>query len=388
MLSPKIEQTRAEFRSWLRNNLPDLPRWKQLHAQGPVRERIDFLKDWQRRLYDGRWIAVHFPTEYGGRDASLLEHLAVHEEMVRVAAPPLINGPSISIFGPTLLVFGRPDQKQRYLPKLLSAEEVWCLGFSEPNAGSDLASLRTRAAREGDEWVLNGQKVWTTYANQADYCMFLVRTDPNVPQHKGISCLIVPLQTPGVTVRPLREMTGDTDFNEVFLDNARVPADSVVGEINKGWQVILTALGHERGTLLLVDHMRRQGDMERLMKVIRWRGKTDERTTRQQFAQFLIEVEVMKLHCFKVMSDLEQGRPQSDVSVLKLYSSELGQRLNDFALGVQGPYAQLWRGAPRVVDDGQWQYGWLMARAMTIASGTSEVQRNIIAQRLLGLPRG
>ncbi len=386
-LSPKIEQTRTEFRAWLRSNLPDQRRWKELHDQGPTRERIDFLKDWQRRLYDGRWIAVHFPGEYGGRDASLLEHLAVHEEMVRVAAPPLINGPSISIFCPTLLVFGSPDQKQRYLPKLLSAEDVWCLGFSEPNAGSDLASLRTRAAREGDEWVLNGQKVWTTYANQADYCMFLVRTDPNAPQHKGISCLIVPLRTPGVTVRPLREITGDTDFNEVFLDNARVPADSVVGEVNKGWQVILTALGHERGTLLLVDHMRRQEDMERLMKVIRWRGKTDERTTRQQFAQFLIEVEIMKLHCFKVMSDLEQGRPQSDVSVLKLYGSELVQRLDDFALGVQGPYAQLWRGAARVVDDGQWQYGWLMARAMTIASGTSEVQRNIIAQRLLGLPR-
>lgn len=387
-LSPKIEHTRAEFRSWLRSNLPDQHRWKQLHDQGPVRERIEFLKQWQRRLYDGGWIAVHFPAEYGGRDASLLEHLAVHEEMVRVAAPPLINGPSISIFGPTLLVFGRPDQKQRYLPKLLSAEEVWCLGFSEPNAGSDLASLRTRATREGDEWVLNGQKVWTTYANQADYCMFLVRTDPTAPQHKGISCLIVPLRTPGVTVRPLREMTGDTDFNEVFLDNARVPADSVVGEVNKGWQVILTALGHERGTLLLVDHMRRQEDMGRLMKVIRWRGKTDERTTRQQFAQFLIEVEIMKLHCFKVMSDLEQGRPQSDVSVLKLYGSEFVQRLDDFALSVQGPYAQLWRGAPRVVDDGQWQYGWLMARASTIASGTSEVQRNIIAQRLLGLPRG
>jgi len=387
-LSPKIEQTRAEFRSWLHANLPDLQRWKQLHDHGPVRERIEFLKEWQHRLYDGRWIAVHFPSEYGGRDATLLEHLAVHEEMVRVAAPPLINGPSISIFGPTLLVFGRPDQKQRYLPKLLSADEVWCLGFSEPNAGSDLASLRTRATREGDEWVLNGQKVWTTYANQADYCMFLVRTDPSVPQHKGISCLIVPLQTPGVTVRPLREITGDNDFNEVFLDNARVPADSVVGEVNKGWQVILTALGHERGTLLLVDHMRRQEDMARLAKVIHRRGTVADRTVRQQFAQFQIEVEIMKLHCFKVMSDLEQGRPQSDVSVLKLYGSELVQRLDDFALSVQGPYAQLWRGTPQVVDEGQWQYGWLMARAMTIASGTSEVQRNIIAQRLLGLPRG
>ena len=191
-----------------------------------------------------------------------------------------------------------------------------------------------------------------------------------------------------MTVRPLREITGDNDFNEVFLDNARVPADSVVGEVNKGWQVILTALGHERGTLLLVDHVRRQDDMARLAKVIRWRGTVADRRVRQQFAQFQIEVEIMKLHCFKVMSDLEQGRPQSDVSILKLYGSEMVQRLDDFALGVQGPYAQLWRGAPRVVDDGQWQYGWLMARAMTIASGTSEVQRNIIAQRLLGLPRG
>ena len=387
-VSPTLEKTRAEFRAWLRDHLPDRNEWQRLHDHGPTPERIAFLKDWQRRLYDGRWIAVHWPHEYGGRDASLLDHLVVHEELVRAEAPPLINGPSISIFGPTLLVFGRPEQKQRYLPKLLSAEEVWCLGFSEPNAGSDLASLRTRAARDGDHWVLNGQKVWTTYANQADYCMFLVRTDPTVSQHKGISCLIVPLHTPGVTVRPLREITGDTDFNEVFLDNARVAADSVVGEVNQGWQVILTALGHERGTLLLVDHVRRQSDMAKLRTLIRRRGKTGEPTTRQQFAQFHIEVEIMKLHCFKVMSDLEQGRPQSDVSILKLYGSEMVQRLDDFALGMQGPYAQLWRGAPGVVNDGQWQYAWLMARAMTIASGTSEVQRNIIAQRLLGLPRG
>jgi alkylation response protein AidB-like acyl-CoA dehydrogenase len=387
-LSPKLEQTRAEFRAWLHGHLPDGAAWKRLHDHGPAPERIAFLKDWQRRLYDGRWIAVHWPSAYGGRDASLLEHLVVHEELVRADAPPLINGPSISIFGPTLLVFGRAEQKQRYLPSLLSADEVWCLGFSEPNAGSDLASLRTRAARDGDDWVINGQKVWTTYANQADYCMFLVRTDPEAPQHKGISCLIVPLRTPGVTVRPLREITGDTDFNEVFLDNVRVRADSVVGEPNKGWQVILTALGHERGTLLLVDHVRRQGDMARLRRLIRRRNGAADRVTRQQFAQFHIEVEIMKLHCFKVMSDLEQGRPQSDVSVLKLYGSEMVQRLDDFALTLEGPHAQLWRGTPGAVDDGQWQYAWLMARAMTIASGTSEVQRNIIAQRLLGLPRG
>lgn len=387
-VSPTIERTRAEFRSWLDRNLPDPKRWQQLHDRGPLPERIAFLKAWQRRLYDGGWVAVHWPSAYGGRDASLLEHLAVCEELVRADAPPLINGPSISIFGPTLLVFGTPAQKERYLPKLLSADEVWCLGFSEPNAGSDLASLRTRATREGDQWVVNGQKVWTTYANQADNCMFLVRTDPQAPPHKGITCLIVPLRTPGITVRPLREMTGDTDFNEVFLDSVRLPVDSVVGEVNKGWQVILTALGHERGTLLLVDYVRRQGDMARLLRRVRAGNGRGEATRRQQLAQLYIEVEIMKLHGFKVMSDLEQARPQSDVSVLKLYGSEMVQRLDDFALTLQGPYAQLWRGSAHVVDDGQWQYAWLMARAMTIASGTSEVQRNIIAQRLLGLPRG
>lgn len=388
--SAEVEQTRREFRAWLNDHQPDRACWNRLKehgAHGPTPERVAFLKDWQRQLYEARWAAVHFPSSLGGRDASLLHHLVVHEELVRADAPPLINGPSISIFAPTLLVFGSEEQKQRYLPRLLGAEDVWCLGFSEPNAGSDLASLRTRAERDGDDWVVNGQKVWTTYANQADYCLFLVRTDATAAPHKGISCLIVPLKTPGITVRPLREITGETDFNEVFLDNARVPLDSVVGAVNDGWRVILTALGHERGTLLLVDHVRRQADLARLKRLMRERKQTADPVARQGFAQFFVEVEIMGFHCAKVMSDLQQGRPQNDVSILKLYGSEMVQRLDDFGLAMQGPAAQLRRGDPRAIDDGQWQYAWLMARAMTIASGTSEVQRNIIAQRLLGLPR-
>lgn len=385
--SPSIEQTRAEFRAWLADKIPDLSQWDSLRASGSLESRIVFLKAWQRQLYDARWIAVHWPVAYGGRGATLLDHLAVQQELVRSGAPPLINGPSISIFGPTLLDFGTPEQKKRYLPKLLSADEVWCLGFSEPNAGSDLASLRTRAVRDGDDWLISGQKVWTTYANQADYCLFLVRTDTEAPPHTGISCLIAPLRTDGITVRPLREMTGENDFNEVFLDNARVPARNVVGEVNKGWQVILTALGHERGTLLLVDHVRRQRDLTRLNEMLRRSSRSGERICRQKLAQLYIEIEIMGLHCVKVMSDLEHQRPRSDVSVLKLYGSELAQRLADFALDVQGTYAQLTAGSARLVDDGHWQHAWLMARALTIASGTSEVQRNIIAQRLLGLPR-
>jgi alkylation response protein AidB-like acyl-CoA dehydrogenase len=385
--SPEIETTRHQFRAWLRDSLPAFAAWEEIKETATLDARIDFLKRWQRRLYDSGWIAVHWPAEYGGRGASLLAHLAVQQELARAEAPPLINGPSLSIFGPTLLTFGTAEQKARYLPKLLSADEVWCLGFSEPNAGSDLASLRTRAVRDGDDWLVSGQKVWTTYANQADYCLFLVRTDPDAPPHKGISCLIAPLRAEGVSVRPLREMTGENDFNEVFLDNARVPAGNVVGEVNKGWRVILTALGHERGTLLLVDQVRRQGDLARLRDALLASSKCDDRIYRQRLAQLWTDVEVMRLHCVKVASDLENGRPQSDVSVLKLYGSELAQRLADFALDVQGVFGQLWKGDVGKADGGHWQHAWLMSRALTIASGTSEVQRNIIAQRLLGLPR-
>ncbi len=385
--SPTLERTRAEFRAWLAHNLPDRRTWQRIEASDDTAARIAFLKAWQRRVYEARWVAVHWPSAHGGRDATLLDHLVVTEELLKAEAPPLINAHSISISGPTLLTFGTPAQKTRYLPTLLSGDEIWCLGFSEPNAGSDLASLRTRAVRDGDHWVLNGQKVWTTYANQSDFGLFLVRTDPSAPNHKGISCLIVPLRSDGLTIRPLREMTGDNDFNEVFLDNVRVPANNIVGEVDKGMQVIMTALGHERGTLVLVDRVRMRRQIERLLQLIGRVANGSDRTMRQQVAQYYTEVEIMRLHCVRVMSDLEQGRPPTDVSILKLFGSELAQRLDDFALSVQGPYAQLWKGAPRVIDDGSWQHGWLMARALTIASGTSEVQRNTIAQRLLGLPR-
>lgn len=386
-LAPAVEKTRNEFRAWLRDNLPERTAWKRLENSDDLPARIAFLKDWQRKLYEARWVAVHWPAEYGGRDGSILEHLAVTEELLRAEAPPLINAHSISISGPTLLGFGTAEQKARYLPKLLSADEVWCVGFSEPNAGSDLASLRTRAERDGDDWVLNGQKVWTTYANQSNFGLFLVRTDPTAPNHKGLSALIVPIPSPGLEVRPLREMTGENDFNEVFLDNARVPSGNLVGEVNKGWQVIMTALGHERGTLLLVDRVRMRQHIARLLRLVHRQEQGADPLVRQQVAQLYTEVEIMGLHCFKIMGDIEQHRPGTDASVLKLFGSELAQRLHDFALAVEGPYAQLWGDGARAFDEGEWQYSWLLARALTIASGTSEVQRNIIAQRLLGLPR-
>ncbi|GBD25385.1 Putative acyl-CoA dehydrogenase FadE17 [bacterium HR30] len=382
-----LEQTRQEFRSWLQAHRSTWAPWASVRHTEDAAQRVEFLRHWQRTLQGDRWVAVHFPENLGGRGASLLEHLVVQQELARADAPPLINGAAISIFAPTLLVFGTLEQQRRYLPPLLAADELWCLGFSEPNAGSDLASLRTRAEQVGDTFVVNGQKVWTTYANQANYGLFLVRTNPSAPPHKGISCLILDMESPGVTVRPLREITGDTDFNEVFLENVVVPATNLVGELNRGWEVILTALGHERGTLLLVDHVRRKVELEELHRWLRATGKANDLLVRQRFAEFWTEVTIMGLHGLALISDLQHGRTPTNVSVLKLYGSELAQRFLDFAVTAQGPYAQLWRGDLRVVRDGAWQHAWLMARAMTIASGTSEIQRNIIAQRLLGLPR-
>ncbi|MGH7818814.1 MAG: acyl-CoA dehydrogenase family protein, partial [Candidatus Binatia bacterium] len=350
------------------------------------------LRTWQRRLHEGRWLVVHWPEEVGGRGLTMLEHLIVQEELLRAEAPPLINAASLSIVGPTLLTFASDEQKKRHLEKFLSAEEIWCIGFSEPGAGSDLGSVRTRAERRGDVYVLNGQKVWTTYAHVADWGFFLVRTDAALPKHKGLTTLILDMKRPGIVIRPLVEITGDVDFNEVFLDNVEVPAANVIGGENQGWKVILTSLGHERGTLNVVDRVRLQRDLLRLIARARETGPggrpaVEEPVFRQRIAQSWIEMEIVRLFSIRILSDLERGRPTPDSSVIKLFSSEVAQRMYDVALEIVGPYAQLWRGETRAPDGAAWQHGRLLSFARTIAAGTSEIQRNIIAERILGLPR-
>jgi alkylation response protein AidB-like acyl-CoA dehydrogenase len=385
--NPEIERFRERLRAWLARHQPARDAKAYVAGEGDDAERIAFLKRWQRALFEAGFLAVHWPKDCGGQGLSLLHHIAANEELVRAAAPPLINGPSISISGPTLLACGTPEQRRRYLPKLLSADEIWCLGFSEPNAGSDLASLRTVAVRDGDDFVINGQKVWTTYGHMADFGLFLVRTDPGAPKHKGISCLIVPMRSPGITVRPLREMTGDHDFNEVFLEDVRVPAANLVGEPNRGWQVILTALGHERGTLVVVDRVRLKSALDRIVTNL---GADPEKRldarVRQRIAQSYIETEIQGLHAVKILGDLEQHRPPTESSILKLFGSEVAQRLWELGLGLQGPYGLLFADSKHVREAGSWQHAHLMSFSLTIASGTSEVQRNIIAERLLGLP--
>jgi alkylation response protein AidB-like acyl-CoA dehydrogenase len=385
---PLLEGLRAEFRDWLAANRPtrrDPPPPER--ALDP--EWIGHLKDWQGRLARERWLAVHWPEDCGGRGLGLGAHLVVTEELTRADAPPLINGPAMSIFGPTLLLHGTPDQRRRYLPKLLSAEEVWCLGFSEPSAGSDLASLRTRAECQDESfWRLSGQKVWTSYAEAADLGFFLVRTDPEAPPHKGISCVIIDMRAPGVSVRPLKQITGEREFAEVFLDGALARREDFVGELNRGWEVILAALGHERGTLLVVDGIRMEGSFTALVRLAREIGVARESVWRDRIAAAWIDVRLVRLLSMRLLGELERGAPSPATSVLKLVSSESSQRLADLALAVERDYAQLYRESPRVRDGGRRQHAWLMSRAATIASGTSEVQRNIIAERLLGLPKG
>jgi alkylation response protein AidB-like acyl-CoA dehydrogenase len=298
-------------------------------------------------------------------------------------------GPGLT--GPTLIHHGSAAQKKRFLEPILRGDEVWCQGFSEPGAGSDLAGLSTRGEVEGDHLVVNGQKVWTSYARYAEWCILIVRTDPRAPKHRGLTFALLDMKTPGITIRPLVEMTGVAWFNEVFFENVVIPLDMVVGEINRGWEIAITTLSHERGTVVPYQRLKQQLDgvaalAKRLAKDV---PLTAAPLVRQRFAQLAIDVEVLRLTAYRNITHImRSGRPGPEGSMLKLLWSELEQRIMEVASWISGPYGQLDEHAPHAYDEGRWQYGYLWSRAATIYAGTSEVQRNIISQRVLGLPRG
>ena len=383
--SPAEERFRRELRAWLAANPPgpepaDLDAWV---AHG---------KAWQRRLYDAGWCGVHWPAAYGGRGASLIEQIIFQEEMARVGAPQLINLAGLTMGGPVLIAHGTEAQKQRYLQKILAAEEIWCQGFSEPNAGSDLAALRTRAVVDGDEFVVNGQKVWTSFARYADWCMLLVRTNPDAPKHKGITFLLVDMHSPGVTVRPLKQISGDEDFNEVFFEDVRVPRANVVGRVDAGWDIAITTLMHERQTLTFSRQLQSRVALEQLLALARrWPAGAPLRCqplARQQLAAAVIESEAMRYTALRNLTRaLRGGEPGPEGSVEKLFWSEMYQRMLEHAVGLAGPFGQLMPGSPHAVEDGRWPHLLLYSRGRTIAAGSSEIQRNIIAERVLGLPR-
>ncbi|MFN8640937.1 MAG: acyl-CoA dehydrogenase family protein [Candidatus Binatia bacterium] len=383
--SPAEERFRGELRAWLAANPPGPE-----PADGAA--WVTHGKAWQRRLYDAGWCGVHWPAAYGGRGASLIEQIIFQEEMARAGAPQLINLAGLTMGGPVLIAHGTEAQKRRYLQKILAAEEIWCQGFSEPNAGSDLAALRTRAVLDGDDFVVNGQKVWTSFARYADWCMLLVRTNPDAPKHKGITFLLVDMHSPGVTVRPLKQISGDDDFNEVFFEDVRVPRGNVVGAVDAGWDIAITTLMHERQTLTFSRQLQSRVALDQLLALARrWpagRPLARQPLARQQLAAAVIDSAAMRYMALRNLTrTLRRGEPGPEGSVEKLFWSEMYQRMLEQAVGLTGPFAQLLPGAAHAVDDGRWPHLMLYSRGRTIAAGSSEIQRNIIAERVLGLPR-
>jgi alkylation response protein AidB-like acyl-CoA dehydrogenase len=384
------QRFRDEVSGWLRRHLPAGWGTAAFRAPQTMEEEVAFARSWLRTLHEGGWAGLSWPKEYGGRGCSLLEQLIYHEEYARVRAPSLMSlGVGIALVGPTVIHHGTEQQKKRFLPKMLSGDEIWCQGFSEPNSGSDLASLRTRAELRGDELVINGQKIWTSYARFARWCILLVRTDPTAPKHKGITYVLVDMTTPGITIRPLREMTGHSWFNEVFFDEVRVPRANIVGEINRGWQISLTTLGHERS--VGAPHARVMEELKDLIRLAKSRvgeGSVADPGFRQKIAQHYIDAEILRFCGYRMVTEIvRKGQPGPEGSILKLFLSELDQRIKDTAVELEGPYSHLVADSPHAIENGRWQHELLWSRAATIYAGTSEVQRNIISQRVLGLPR-
>jgi alkylation response protein AidB-like acyl-CoA dehydrogenase len=386
-LTPNEQAFRDEFRAWLKENVP--AEWKGGGIGSEDREDyLKYLRDWQRRLYEGGWAGISWPKAYGGRGASLMEQAIFQEELARANAPQLIGTIGLSLVGPTIIALGTEEQKARYLPSILSGEEIWCQGFSEPNAGSDLAALGSKAAREGNDFIINGQKIWTSFAQLADWCLLLVRTDSEAPKHKGITCLLLDMHSEGVSVCPLRQMSGDSGFNELFFSNVRVNASQVLGEINKGWTTAITALMNERANLGTGVQVVFKRNLEALIA----RSRTVERNgrpasldplVRQKLAQAFLELEILRLNTNRALTSLSKtGIPGPEGSTLKLYWSEMNQRTQQIAQEILGHYGQL-----KEFDNGLWEYAYLRSRGNTIEAGTSEIQRNIIAERVLGLPK-
>jgi alkylation response protein AidB-like acyl-CoA dehydrogenase len=381
---------RDTLRAWLDQNAP------ALLADGPQyadpEKRWERAMRWHKALFDAGWIGIYWPKEYGGRGATLVEQYIHEEEMDRINAPGTINPVGLNIAGPTIMQWGTDEMKHRYLPRILAGDEIWCQGYSEPGAGSDVASLTTRAEDRGDYFVVNGQKVWTTLAHRAHFCLLLCRTDSAAPKHKGLSYMLVDMKTPGITVRPLVQMTGNHDFNEIFFEDVAIPKANLLGPQNDGWRVGVTTLMFERitvGALLQIER-----EAERLRELLTrpdasGRRLSEDPSVRQRFAQIQTECQAARYSSLRSLTRRLKGQPPGpEGSIAKLFRTEAMLRMVSFAEEVLGPYAQLVEGSPFAVEHGRWMHSFFYARAQTIAGGTSEIQRNVIGERVLGLPKG
>ncbi len=369
------EGLRAELRAFLEAHPPP--------AVDVVTTRADAdaLRAWQRELHADRWVAIHWPVEYGGRGASVAQVAIYHQELARAGAPPLLGRAGITLVGPTLMAHGTEEQRARWMPRILGGDDVWCQLFSEPGAGSDLASLTTRATKHGDVYRVRGQKVWSSYATFADMGIALVRTDAGGDRHRGISMLAIPMHAPGVDVRPLRQITGECEFNEVFLDDVEVPVDHLIGPEHDGWRVANTTLANERGaSFIWKEQVLHELAIEALAKECGRRGVTSDPTVRQRLARSWTDVELFRLHNVRTLERLARGEELgAESSLVKLFWATISQRLADTAVALLGEDALL---VPN-----RWANALLATRANSIMGGTSEIQRNVIGERVLGLPR-
>ncbi len=386
--SPSEAAFRAELRAWIEANLP--PGYRERRRR-PGREDPEVLRAWSRKLFEAGYAGLTWPPEYGGRGAPHSHQAILLEEMARAEAPEHVGVIGLGMAGPTIIAHGTEEQKARYLRRILSGDDIWCQGFSEPGAGSDLGSLRTRAVRDGDDFVVNGQKVWSSFADIADHCILLVRTDPDAPKHEGITYLLVDMHSEGIEVRPLRQITGDPEFNEIFFTDVRVPVENVVGEVDRGWRVAMTTLLHERGTLGFSLTARLEVNFNKLVELARTprpdgTRPCDDPFVRDGIARLFAELEALRFTNYRALAGLMRtGVPGPEGSIAKLHWSETNQRLAKLALRVIGAEAQL--DGDGAVWDGYWQYQQLRSRGNTIEAGTSEILRNIVAERVLGLPR-
>jgi alkylation response protein AidB-like acyl-CoA dehydrogenase len=383
--SPDEARFRQGLRDWLAESLPEgwgTPEWKW-----PA-DRVGFLKDWTRRTYDAGYSGLAWPREYGGRGAPLLHQAIVFEEFARAEAPEHVGLIGIGMAGPTIIAAGTERQKARYLKPILTGEEIWCQGFSEPGSGSDLASLQTRAVPEGDGFRVTGQKVWSSFAHFADRCILLARTDPQAPKHQGITYFLLDMHARGVEARPLRQITGDAEFNEIFLDEVHVGPEDVVGEVNGGWQVAITTLMFERGSSAFFLIGRLDVWFRRLLDLARTTPSdggvaADDPRIRERIARSYADIQALRFTNYRALSTLmKRGVPGPEGSIAKLHYSEATQRLTHLALEILGPEAALGPG-----DEHDWRWQQLRSRGNTIEGGTSEILKNIVAERVLGLPR-
>ena len=371
--SESENEFRDELRAWLGANNP---------GSEPADETASYAwrRDWQRRLYEGGWAAVHWPREFGGRGASVTQSAIFYEELSQARAPLPANVLGILMGGPTLMAWGTEEQKERFLTPILSADEIWCQGFSEPEAGSDLAALKTRAVKDGDEWVVTGQKVWTSGAQHSKWCMLVARTDFDAPKHKGLTYFLMDMEQDAVEVLPLRQITGEAEFNELFIQEARIPDENVIGGVGNGWKVALTTLMNERSGLAFFLQVRLRQLLDELIEEADARGLLDDPVIADRLGDMHVKAEVLRLTALRGLTTIEKyGQPGPEGSLTKWMWSDTNQQLVQLAADIIGPEA--------LTAGTRWSYELLRARGNSIEGGTTEILKNIVAERVLGLPR-